>query len=75
MIDAETKKEGMMIDREGCVIGIAACLVFIACIFVIGLNVGTGAMQNEAIRRGFAEYSQQTGAWQWRDTKAEKASE
>ena len=55
--------------------GIVAGLVFIAIIFVIGLGVGTNAMRKEVLKRGFAEYNQQTGEWQWKDITAEKAGE
>jgi len=64
-----------MDDGAAGAMGIVAGLVFIAIIFVIGLGVGTNAMRKEVLKRGFAEYNQQTGEWQWKDITAEKAGE
>lgn len=41
--------------------------MFITVIFATGMNYGTEAMRQEAVKRGFAEYRPQTGAWQWKE--------
>lgn len=53
-------------DKFGCVLTIAAVL----CFFGVGVYVGIKYMQSEAVQNGYAEYNSQTGAWQWRNQKA-----
>lgn len=56
--------------------GFCACLFVGSLMFFIGVSVGTDATRQEALRRGFAEYSQQTGEWQWKEAKtAEEGGE
>lgn len=39
------------------------------CLFLLGFIMGRGSMQSEAIKKGFAEYNQNTGKWQWKEKK------
>lgn len=50
-------------------IGVVAGFIAVVIMVVIGVSIGTNAMRQEALRRGFAEYSQQTGEWQWKEAK------
>ena len=52
-----------------------ACFVVGLFMFVLGINVSANAMRHEALKRGFAEYSQQTGEWQWREAKTDAETE
>jgi hypothetical protein len=64
-----------MDDVAAGAMGIVAGVLFLVFIFVAGISVGANAMRQEVLKRGFAEYNQQTGAWQWKDTDTEKAGE
>ena len=64
-----------MDDESFHLIGIITGFVFLVIMFVAGISIGANTMRQEALRRGFAEYSQQTGAWQWKEAKTKKAGE
>lgn len=57
--------------------GFCACCFVGLFAFVTGMVVSFNVMRHEALTRGFAEYSQKTGEWQWMEsrTETEKAGE
>lgn len=56
------------IDKTTCVI---SCIFMALIGFVIGgitgQLTGMGVREKQAIERGFAEYHQSTGEWQWKE--------
>ena len=60
-----------MDDESFHLIGIITGFVFLVIMFVAGVSIGANAMRQEALRRGFAQYSQKTGEWQWRESRTE----
>ena len=61
-------------NNDGAVFGIGiffgASVAFVMCAL---LHYGEKeAWHDEAIKRGFAEYNQTTGAWQWKQLTTEK---
>lgn len=49
--------------------GFCACLFVGSLMFWTGIIFNANVMREEALKRGFAEYSQQTGEWQWKEAK------
>lgn len=40
--------------------------------YMLGYSTAEGKLKSEAVKRGFAEYSKQTGVWQWKESEAAK---
>ena len=55
--------------------GFCACLFVGSLMFVTGIIVSSNVMREEALKRGFAEYSQKTGEWKWREAKTDAETE
>ena len=51
-------------------------LLLIVVLLILGMAIGNMftdvAWEKEAIKKGYAEYNQTTGAWQWKEIKSEK---
>ena len=55
--------------------GFCACFFAGLFMFVTGIIVISNVMREEALKRGFAEYSQKTGEWKWREAKTDAETE
>lgn len=55
----------------GCYIGFIVGVILLGLIWMISDFVHVNDIRKQAIEKGFAEYNQQNGKWQWKE-KAEK---
>ena len=51
------------------VIMIAACLLALTAGILIGCEVSKQHWKYELVKKGYAEYNQQTAEWQWKEAK------
>jgi hypothetical protein len=62
--------------RTSDTVSLVVCAILVVIWVALGVaTVSDKAWKKDAVQRGFAEYSQTTGNWQWKESKTSKAGE
>lgn len=55
-------------------LGLTALVLVVAAVVcvIVGAALANTAWKADSVRRGFAEYSNTTGEWQWKDSRSKE---